>query len=127
MFYIDAFQTIRVEAMRTTLNIDDELLAEAKRITGLSEKAALVREGLKALIERESAQLLTHPFVVEDLACGNLHKRNEILVLMQHLPRAPVASDSEVLFFIERHKLMGRGIGYIDAHLLASTSLAEQG
>ena len=46
---------------------------------------------------------------------------------MQHLPRAPVASDSEVLFFIERHTLMGRGIGYIDAHLLAATSLAEQG
>ena len=44
--------------MRTTLNIDDELLAEAKRITGLSEKTALVREGLKALIERESAHRL---------------------------------------------------------------------
>ncbi len=44
--------------MRTTLNIDDELLAEAKRITGVSEKAVLVREGLKALIERESAHRL---------------------------------------------------------------------
>jgi len=44
--------------MRTTLNIDDNLLAEARRITGMSEKAALVREGLKALIERESAQRL---------------------------------------------------------------------
>jgi len=82
-------------------------------------------EGLSGLLQ--SAQVLTHPFVVGELACGNLHKRNEVLVLMQHLPRAPVASDSEVLFFIERHKLMGRGIGYIDAHLLAATSLAEQG
>jgi len=44
--------------MRTTLNIDDHLLAEAQRITGLAEKAALVREGLKALIERESARRL---------------------------------------------------------------------
>ncbi len=44
--------------MRTTLNIDDELLAEAQRITGLSEKVALVREGLRALIERESARRL---------------------------------------------------------------------
>jgi len=44
--------------MRTTLNIDDELLAEAQRITGVSEKAALVREGLRALIERESARRL---------------------------------------------------------------------
>lgn len=44
--------------MRTTVNIDDQLLAEAQRITGLNEKAALVREGLKALIERESARRL---------------------------------------------------------------------
>lgn len=44
--------------MRTTLNIDDELLAEAQRITGLLEKTALVREGLRALIERESARRL---------------------------------------------------------------------
>jgi len=44
--------------MRTTLNIDDELLAEAKRLSGLTEKAALVREGLRALIERESARRL---------------------------------------------------------------------
>jgi len=44
--------------MRTTLNIDDQLLSEAQRMTGVSEKAALVREGLKALIERESAHRL---------------------------------------------------------------------
>ncbi|ACL71707.1 type II toxin-antitoxin system VapB family antitoxin [Thioalkalivibrio sulfidiphilus] len=44
--------------MRTTLNIDDQLLAEAQRITGMTEKAALVREGLRALIERESARRL---------------------------------------------------------------------
>ena len=44
--------------MRTTLNIDDELLGEAQRITGMTEKAALVREGLRALIERESARRL---------------------------------------------------------------------
>ena len=44
--------------MRTTLNIDDQLLAEAQRITGVSEKAALVREGLRALIERESSRRL---------------------------------------------------------------------
>lgn len=44
--------------MRTTLNIDDQLLDEARRISGLTEKAALVREGLRALIERESARRL---------------------------------------------------------------------
>ena len=44
--------------MRTTLNIDDQLLAEAQRVTGVSEKVTLVREGLRALIERESARRL---------------------------------------------------------------------
>ncbi len=44
--------------MRTTLNIDDQLLAEAQRMTGLAEKTALVREALKALVERESARRL---------------------------------------------------------------------
>lgn len=44
--------------MRTTMNIDDELLREARRLTGVTEKAALVREGLRALIERESARRL---------------------------------------------------------------------
>ena len=44
--------------MRTTLNIDDELLAEAQRVTGLKEKVALVREGLRALVEREIARRL---------------------------------------------------------------------
>ena len=45
--------------MRTTVNIDDQLLSEAQRITGMTEKAALVREGLKALVERESARRLS--------------------------------------------------------------------
>jgi Arc/MetJ family transcription regulator len=44
--------------MRTTINIDDELLAKAQRLTGVKEKATLLREGLKALIERESARRL---------------------------------------------------------------------
>ena len=47
-----------MQAVRTTLNIDDELLAEAQRLTGIQEKAALVREGLRALVERESAHRL---------------------------------------------------------------------
>ena len=47
-------------AMRTTVNIDDQLLAHAQRITGVSEKATLLREGLKALIERESARRLAN-------------------------------------------------------------------
>jgi Arc/MetJ family transcription regulator len=50
--------TGEVKQLRTTLNIDDQLLAEAQRISGVSEKAAVVREGLRALIERESARRL---------------------------------------------------------------------
>jgi len=70
-----------------------------------------------------NAGVLIHPFVVGELACGNLHNRNRILNLLGDLPTSRVADDREVLFFIERNELMGRGIGYIDAHLLASVSL----
>ena len=68
--------------------------------------------------------VLTHPFVIGELACGNLHNRAKVLTLLKDLPQAPVAANDEVLFFIERHELMGNGIGYIDAHLLAAVSLA---
>lgn len=64
-----------------------------------------------------------HPFVVGELACGSLRARSEVLGLLQALPRAVVASDKEVLFFMDAHAIMGRGIGYIDMHLLASARL----
>ena len=69
-------------------------------------------------------QVLVHPMVVGELACGHLRNRAEVLRLLGELPQAPVAADQEVLAFIEHHRLMGRGIGYIDAHLLAATALA---
>jgi predicted nucleic acid-binding protein len=68
-------------------------------------------------------EVLVHPFVVGELACGNLHNRREILDLLGRLPAAPKATDSEVLAFIERRSLSGRGIGLIDVHLLASVVL----
>lgn len=77
---------------------------------------------LAALLDE--VQVTTHPFVVGELACGNLGNRAEILFLLQNLPRAPAAADDEVLHFIDQRRLMGRGIGYIDAHLLAATALA---
>lgn len=70
-----------------------------------------------------SSQVLMHPFIVGELACGNLSNRAEVLGLLAQLPRAALASDEETLFFIERHELMERGIGYVDAHLLAAASL----
>lgn len=72
----------------------------------------------------EQGEVLTHPFVIGELACGNLRRRAEIMRLLAELPRAPVASDAEVMEFIERRRLMGRGIGFVDAHLLASVILA---
>ena len=80
--------------------------------------------GLAALLD--DAQVLVHPFIIGELACGNLRARAELLSLLQQLPHAPQASQEEVLLFIERHALMGRGIGYVDAHLLAATALAEE-
>jgi predicted nucleic acid-binding protein len=67
--------------------------------------------------------VLMHPFVLGELACGNVRNRTEVLALLKDLPRAALANDEEVLFFIERHALMGRGIGYVDAHLLAAVTL----
>ncbi len=78
---------------------------------------------LTTLLNR--GQGLIHPMVVGELACGNLRNRKEVLSLLGGLPRVVVADHDEVLFFIERHQLMGSGIGYVDAHLLASTALAQ--
>ena len=71
------------------------------------------------------SQVLAHPFVIGELACGNLRKREEILRLLNNLPQSPIASPAEALHFMERNQLMGQGIGYIDVHLLAATALAE--
>lgn len=73
----------------------------------------------------EAGLVLCHPFVIGELACGQLKSRAEILGLLAALPQALVAQEQEVLFFIERHGLMGRGTGYIDAHLLTATALTE--
>jgi predicted nucleic acid-binding protein len=75
----------------------------------------------------EGGRVLMHPFVRGELACGNLKNRAEVLQLLEDLPAAPTATDPEVLGMIERRYLMGRGIGYIGVHLLASTALADLG
>jgi hypothetical protein len=69
-------------------------------------------------------QVLVHPFVVGELACGHLANRKEIIALLHSLPSAPKADDDEVLFFIERHRLMSRGLGLVDIHLLASATIS---
>lgn len=71
------------------------------------------------------SQVLTHPFVIGELACENLRNRAAVLDLLKDLPQAATAAHKEALFFIEQNKLMGEGVGYIDAHLLAATALAN--
>lgn len=160
-----------------TLVLDDDLLAEAQRLTGTTEKTALVRQGLQALIERESARriarlggqragsaghaeaqdpagprhvilvdtsvwvdhlrsgdtrlaamlehgaVLGHPWVVGELALGQLAHGTEVLHLLRSLPQAERASDTELALLVEQHRLFGRGIGYVDVALLASVRL----
>jgi predicted nucleic acid-binding protein len=77
--------------------------------------------GLEALLNE--GRVVCHPFVIGELACGNLQNRSEILTLLQALPRAISADHEEVMQFIENHRLMGKGLGYIDMHLLASAML----
>ena len=73
---------------------------------------------LAALLDAE--EICCHPFVIGEVACGNLKNRREIIALLHALPGVHTTDDDEILFFIERHGLNGRGVGLIDVHLLAS-------
>jgi|SRR6185312_8759059 len=73
----------------------------------------------------ENGEVFTHPFVIGELASGNLAHRAKVLGALNELPRVPTASHEEVLDFLETRKLMGRGLGWIDLHLLASSILAR--
>ncbi|HUF92230.1 MAG TPA: type II toxin-antitoxin system VapC family toxin [Candidatus Limnocylindria bacterium] len=74
--------------------------------------------------ELEAGRVLAHPFVIGELACGNVQNRREVLDLLGRLPSVPMATHAEALGFLDRRALMGRGIGFIDVHLLASAALA---
>ena len=80
---------------------------------------------LVSLLERE--EVLTHLFVIGELACGQIRNRREILTLLATLPHAVMAGHQDVLALVEAHQLFGRGIGWIDAHLLASAQLSHAG
>jgi hypothetical protein len=73
-----------------------------------------------------SAELvLMHPFVIGEISCGNLPRRGEALGWLRRLPLVPMAGNQEVMELIERRRLWGRGIGWVDAHLLASALLTR--
>ena len=78
--------------------------------------------GLVALLQE--ALVVCHPFVIGELALGNLGNRSEILTLLEDLPGVEVARHEEVMAFIEKRNLPGRGLGYVDVHLLASALLS---
>ncbi len=69
--------------------------------------------------------MLGHPFVIGEIALGHLRQRKMLLEHLRNLPGAAVASDEEVYTLIDRRQLFGRGIGYVDAHLLAATMLTS--
>jgi predicted nucleic acid-binding protein len=70
-------------------------------------------------------RVLCHPFIISELACGNLKNRLEILHALQDLPSAPILDFDEYMRFIDRNQLPGMGIGFVDVHLLASARLAD--
>jgi predicted nucleic acid-binding protein len=73
---------------------------------------------LSALLDTEAVCI--HPYILGELACGNFKNRQRIIALLRTLPAVHKASNEEILYFIEQHRLDGRGIGLIDVHLLAS-------
>jgi predicted nucleic acid-binding protein len=79
--------------------------------------------GLKNLLNE--GHVVCHQFIVGELACGNLSNRSEILSLLQALPLANHAEHEEAMYFIENYSLMGKGLGYIDMHLIASAILTK--
>ena len=68
-------------------------------------------------------EVVCHPFVIGELACGNIKNRTEILTLLQALPKAPTIDLAEYLYFVEQNQLNGIGIGFVDVHLIASALL----
>ncbi len=78
---------------------------------------------LIALLEDNDVDV--HPFVIGELACGSLRKRDELTELLQQLPSLPTVDHEEAVLFVERHRLERRHIGWIDVHLLASAALAH--
>ena len=72
-----------------------------------------------------NGEVVCHPHIIGELACGNIKNRQEIISLLQALPQAPLVNFEEYLFFIEQNQLHEKGIGFVDIHLLASALLKQ--
>lgn len=100
-------------------HLDDLLIERALELSGLKQKTAVVHAGL------EAGEVLTHPLIIGELACGNLAARQTMLGLLHALPQAAEASTGEVLSLIARGRLYGIGLGVVDVLLLASMLLSD--
>lgn len=74
----------------------------------------------------EGGEVLAHPLVIGELACGNIQNRNVVMPLLEALPRAVLAANDEAIALIEHHSLLGKGLGIVDIHLLASATLTPE-
>jgi len=79
--------------------------------------------GLEALLEE--GKVACHELIIGELACGSIKNRREILPLLQALPRVVEAEHDEAMRFIDRHRLIGKGLGFIDVHLMVSALLSD--
>ncbi len=70
------------------------------------------------------AEVACHPFIIGELACGNIRNRKKLLALLQTLPMAQTATSNELLHCIERNRVINIGIGFVDVHLLAAARLS---
>ncbi|MBX3483392.1 PIN domain-containing protein [Phenylobacterium sp.] len=93
--------------------VDTSIWVEHLKV-GSVELARLLDEG----------RVLGHPFVIGELALGGLRGRDRVLRSMTELPQAVVATHDEVMSMIDRRRLWGRGVGFVDAHLLAAAALS---
>ena len=87
------------------------------------EHLRIGNEELRRLLQEN--EVLMHPFIAGELACGSLTRREEILQLLQALPQAHVAGHGEVLALVDKKRLWGRGAGWVDMHLLAAALLSR--
>lgn len=72
-------------------------------------------------------QVICHAFIVGELACGNLRRRAEVLTLLRSLPQLPGLTNDDALEFLDAHRLAGKGLGWVDIHLLAAAYAFREG
>ena len=115
-------EKVREIVQKANFELQDDTLAVIKEMDA-NEESPAGKSVFRQMLE--NAEVVCHPLIIGELACGNIANRTEVLALLEQLPTAVVAEHEEVLFFIESHLLMGRGLGLIDVHLLASALLTR--